>query len=225
MLMFNTNTFVCGLFSLCLSVVYCIGFYLWQNELCLAGLTFAFLLPGSLVQVLSFRWYRADGDTRICHNFVVHTLHLGIFKRCVRLWWLPVKVNPCHHSFLRKQEIRYFMRYELFMRMNTWSFVFVWCVRLWDCSRSEWTAPGSSQSHAQEVMQHADASALRLLEVLLMTLPQTLLQTYALTAPGFGLSSPGLSWWVLWLHTELKHIKTTFCRIKSIQPLTRLKIN
>ncbi|KAI7799355.1 XK-related protein 5a [Triplophysa rosa] len=124
------------------ALVYCIGFYLWQDELCLAGLTFAFLLPGSLVQVLSFRWHRADGDTRICHNFVIHTLHLGIFKR------------------------------------------------LWDCSMGEWTSPGSSQSHAQEVMHHADASALRLLEVLLMTLPQTFMQTYVLTAPGYGLSSP-----------------------------------
>ncbi|KAA0708262.1 XK-related protein 5 [Triplophysa tibetana] len=119
------------------ALVYCIGFYLWQDELCLAGLTFAFLLPGSLVQVLSFRWYRADGDARIWHNFVIHTLHLGIFKR------------------------------------------------LWDCGMGEWT-----QSHAQEVMHHADASALRLLEVLLMTLPQTFIQTYVLTAPGYGLSSP-----------------------------------
>ncbi|KAL0165162.1 hypothetical protein M9458_040915, partial [Cirrhinus mrigala] len=55
----------------------------------------------------------------------------------------------------------------------------------------EWTAQGSTQSHAQEVMQHADVSALRLLEVLLMTLPQTLLQTYALTVTDYGLSSPG----------------------------------
>ncbi|XP_051510585.1 XK-related protein 5-like isoform X1 [Myxocyprinus asiaticus] len=124
------------------ALLYCVGFYLWENELWLAGLTFALLLPGSLVQVLSFRWYRADGDKHICHNFIVHTLHLGIFKR------------------------------------------------LWDCSVCEWTAQGSSQSHAQEVMQHADASALRLLEVLLMTIPQTFLQTYALTVTGYGLSSP-----------------------------------
>uniref|UniRef100_A0A671PY94 XK-related protein n=1 Tax=Sinocyclocheilus anshuiensis TaxID=1608454 RepID=A0A671PY94_9TELE len=123
--MFDDDTcFLC-----CSSVVCCVGFYLWQEELCLAGLTFAFLLPGSLVQVLSFRWYRADGDKRTCYNFIIHTLHLGIFKRCV-------------------------------------------------CS------------HAQEVMQNADLSALRLLEVLLMTLPQTLLQTYALTITDYGLSSP-----------------------------------
>ncbi|XP_065112487.1 XK-related protein 5a isoform X1 [Paramisgurnus dabryanus] len=121
-----------------LALLYCIGFYLWRNELCLGGLTFALLLPGSLVQVLSFRWYRADGDTRICQSFIIHTLHLGIFKR------------------------------------------------LWDCTISEWTA----HSHAQEVMQQADASALRLLEVLLMTLPQTLLQTYALTDTSYSLSSP-----------------------------------
>ncbi len=70
----------------------------------------------------------------------------------------------------------------------------VLCVRFWDCSVCEWTARGSSQSHAQEVMQHADVSALRLLEVLLMTLPQTLLQTYALTVTDYAFSSPGQSW-------------------------------
>ncbi|XP_067274261.1 XK-related protein 5a isoform X2 [Pseudorasbora parva] len=39
-------------------------------------------------------------------------------------------------------------------------------------------------------MQQADVSALRMLEVLLMTVPQTLLQTYALTVTSYGLSSP-----------------------------------
>ncbi|XP_077075706.1 XK-related protein 5a isoform X2 [Siphateles boraxobius] len=58
----------------------------------------------------------------------------------------------------------------------------------WDCSVCEWTAQGSS--HAKEVMRQADVSALRLLEVFLMTLPQTLLQTYALSVTGYGLSSP-----------------------------------
>ncbi|CAM4687442.1 unnamed protein product [Leuciscus chuanchicus] len=124
------------------ALICCVGFYLWQEELSLAGLTFALLLPGSMVQVLSFRWYRADGDKRTGHNFIIHTLHLGIFKR------------------------------------------------FWDCSVCEWTAQGSSQSHAKEVMRQADVSALRLLEVLLMTLPQTLLQTYALSVTGYGLSSP-----------------------------------
>ncbi len=70
----------------------------------------------------------------------------------------------------------------------------VLCVRFWDCSVCEWTARGSSQSHAQEVMQHADVSALRLLEVLMITLPQTLLQTYALTVTDYAFSSPGQSW-------------------------------
>lgn len=124
------------------ALICCVGFYLWQEELSLAGLTFALLLPGSMVQVLSFRWYRADGDKRTGQNFIIHTLHLGIFKR------------------------------------------------FWDCSVCEWTTHGSSQSHAKEVMRQADVSALRLLEVLLMTLPQTLLQTYALSVTGYGLSSP-----------------------------------
>ncbi|TRY84512.1 hypothetical protein DNTS_035850 [Danionella cerebrum] len=124
------------------TLVCTVAFYLWQHQLCLGGLTFALLLPGSLVQLLSFRWFRADGDRNTWRNFLIHTFHLGIFKR------------------------------------------------FWDCCETEWRSQGSSQSHAQEVMQQADVSALRLLEVLLMTLPQMLLQTYALTITDYSLSSP-----------------------------------
>uniref|UniRef100_A0A8C2JTQ9 XK-related protein n=1 Tax=Cyprinus carpio TaxID=7962 RepID=A0A8C2JTQ9_CYPCA len=95
----------------CSSVVCCVGFYLWQEELCLAGLTFALLLPGSLVQVLSFRC--------VC----VH-----LFK----------EIMPSEITIL----LIYFRGLQTF------------------------------------------------LSVLLMTLPQTLLQTYALTVTDYGLSSP-----------------------------------
>lgn len=42
-----------------------------------------------------------------------------------------------------------------------------------------------------EIMQQADVSALRLLEALVVTLPQTVLQTYVLICTDVGLSSPG----------------------------------
>ncbi|KAI4904601.1 hypothetical protein NFI96_025710 [Prochilodus magdalenae] len=125
-----------------LYVFYCIGFYLWQEQVLWAGLTFAFLLPGSMVQVLSFLWYKADGERRTCRMIALHSFHLGIFKR------------------------------------------------LWDCSVCVWRAQGSAQSHAQLVMQQADVSALRLLEVFLLTLPQSFIQTYILTATELSLASP-----------------------------------
>lgn len=65
-------------------MICCFAFYLWKEQLLWAGLTFALLLPGAIVQVLSFMWYRADGEQRTCHLLIIHTLHLGIFKRCVR---------------------------------------------------------------------------------------------------------------------------------------------
>jgi len=42
-----------------------------------------------------------------------------------------------------------------------------------------------------EIMQQADVSALRLFEALVVTLPQTLLQTYVLICTDIGLKSPG----------------------------------
>lgn len=42
-----------------------------------------------------------------------------------------------------------------------------------------------------EIMQQADASALRLLEALVVTLPETLLQTYVLICTDIGIKSPG----------------------------------
>lgn len=42
-----------------------------------------------------------------------------------------------------------------------------------------------------EIMQQADVSALRLFEALVVTLPETLLQTYVLICTDIGLKSPG----------------------------------
>lgn len=62
-------------------VIYCIGFYLWNEETQWAGLTLGLFIPGTAVQLLSMKWYHDDGDDRRCYLSIVHILHLGIFKR------------------------------------------------------------------------------------------------------------------------------------------------
>ncbi|XP_036398794.1 XK-related protein 5b [Megalops cyprinoides] len=118
------------------ALLYCFGYYLWHTRMLLAGLTLGLLLPGTAAQVLSFLWYRADGDQRKSFLIFIHVIHMGIFKR------------------------------------------------LWDCMRSV------GGEVITVVMQQADASALRLLEALLLTLPQTVLQTYILFATDVGILSP-----------------------------------
>lgn len=53
-----------------------------------------------------------------------------------------------------------------------------------------------------EIMQQADASALRLFEALVVTLPETLLQTYVLICTDIGIKSPGEEWdWTEYSHS------------------------
>lgn len=59
------------------------------------------------------------------------------------------------------------------------------CCRLWECM----TLP--DMDVYGEIMQQADASALRLFEALVVTLPQTVLQTYVLICTDIGVKSPG----------------------------------
>ncbi|XP_061098422.1 XK-related protein 5a [Conger conger] len=124
------------------ALIYCFVYYLWLGHMLWAGLTLALILPGLAAQVLSFLWYHADGDQRKCFLFLIHLLHLGIFKR------------------------------------------------FGDCMLSVWHMHGSTGELGAAVMQQADVSALRLLEALLLTLPQTLLQTYILVTTDVGLLSP-----------------------------------
>ena len=63
------------------TVMYCIGFYLWNEDMQWAGLTLGLLLPGTAAQFLSLKWYHDDGNERTCFLSVMHILHLGIFKR------------------------------------------------------------------------------------------------------------------------------------------------
>ncbi|XP_037541447.1 XK-related protein 5a [Nematolebias whitei] len=75
------------------ALIYCIGFYLWNEETHWAAFTLGLFLPGTAVQLLSVKWYYEDGDDRRCYLSVIHILHLGIFKR---LW-------DCMRSVFRMQ--------------------------------------------------------------------------------------------------------------------------
>ncbi|XP_061602641.1 XK-related protein 5a [Cololabis saira] len=124
------------------SLIYCIGFYLWNEETQWAGLTLGLFLPGTAVQLLSVKWYYDDGDDRRCYLSVIHILHLGIFKR------------------------------------------------LWDCMRSVLRMQDSVAELGYAVMQQADVAALWLLEALVLTLPQSLLQAYVVVSTDVGIMSP-----------------------------------
>ncbi|KAM4600847.1 XK-related protein 5a [Polymixia lowei] len=124
------------------ALIYCIGFYLWNEETQWAGLTLGLFLPGTAVQALSVKWYYDDGEDRRCYLSVIHLLHLGIFKR------------------------------------------------LWDCMRSVFHMQGSVGELGMAVMQQADVAALWLLEALVLTLPQSLLQAYVVVSTDVGIMSP-----------------------------------
>uniref|UniRef100_W5LXT1 XK-related protein n=2 Tax=Lepisosteus oculatus TaxID=7918 RepID=W5LXT1_LEPOC len=62
--------------------------------------------------------------------------------------------------------------------------------RYWDCILCLCRAQGTVGELGAVVMQQADVSALRLLEALLLSLPQALLQTYLLMTTDVGLLSP-----------------------------------
>ncbi|XP_026196580.1 XK-related protein 5a [Anabas testudineus] len=124
------------------ALIYCIGFYLWNEETQWAGFTLGLFLPGTAVQLLSAKWFYDDGDDRRCYLSVIHILHLGIFKR------------------------------------------------LWDCMRTVLRMQGSVAELGAAVMQQADVAALWLLEALILTLPQSLLQAYIVLSTDVGIMSP-----------------------------------
>ncbi|XP_037305882.2 XK-related protein 5a [Pungitius pungitius] len=124
------------------ALIYCIGFYLWNEETQWAGITLGLFLPGTAVQLLSMKWYYDDGDDRRCYLSVIHILHLGIFKR------------------------------------------------FWDCTRSVLRMQDSVAELGAAVMQQADVAALWLLEALVLTLPQSLLQAHVVVSTDVGIMSP-----------------------------------
>lgn len=66
--------------------------------------------------------------------------------------------------------------------------------RLWDCMRSVLRRQDSVAEHGASVMQQADVAALWLLEALVLTLPQSLLQAYVVVSTDVGVISPG---WII----------------------------
>ncbi|KAJ3607283.1 hypothetical protein NHX12_026794 [Muraenolepis orangiensis] len=63
--------------------------------------------------------------------------------------------------------------------------------RLWDCMRTVLYMRGSVGQLGAAVMQQADTAALWLLEALVLTLPQCLLQAYVVVSTDVGIMSPG----------------------------------
>ncbi|XP_061611011.1 XK-related protein 5a [Phyllopteryx taeniolatus] len=124
------------------ALIYCIGFYLWNDETRWAGFTLGLFLPGTAVQLLSVKWYYDDGDDRRWYLSTIHILHLGIFKR------------------------------------------------LWDCMRYVSRMHGSVSELGAVVMLQADVAALWLLEAMVVTLPQSLLQAYIVMSTDVGIMSP-----------------------------------
>lgn len=69
--------------------------------------------------------------------------------------------------------------------MSLHSPVFCGVHRLWECTCQ------ADENVYGYIMQQADVSALRLLEALVVTLPETLLHTYVLICTDIGVKSPG----------------------------------
>lgn len=129
-------------------------------------LYFLFCFPGWGPQWLSYLWYLSDGRIRRRSLTWTHILHLGIFKRLV----------------LFSPRTVFNFRFLIVLSFNLLPPYFC---RLWECM----TLP--DMDVYGEIMQQADASALRLFEALVVTLPQTLLQTYVLICTDIGVKSPG----------------------------------
>lgn len=56
-------------------------YYFATGQLLWGWLALTVLLPGFLVQSLSYLWFRADGQPGQCRLAVLHLLQLGVWKR------------------------------------------------------------------------------------------------------------------------------------------------
>ncbi|KAJ7345659.1 hypothetical protein JRQ81_001609 [Phrynocephalus forsythii] len=78
--------------------------YFATGQLLWCWATLALLLPGYLVQVLSFHWFRADGH-KLCWTLVaMHVLHLGVWKRYWNVLWSPFKAGESSGARQRQME-------------------------------------------------------------------------------------------------------------------------
>lgn len=56
-------------------------YYFSSGQLLWGWLALSVLLPGFLVQGVSYVWFRADGQQGQCLSVVLHLLQLGVWKR------------------------------------------------------------------------------------------------------------------------------------------------
>ncbi|TKS75610.1 XK-related protein 5 [Collichthys lucidus] len=82
--------------------------------------------------------------------------------------------------------------------------------RLWDCIKAVLRRQDSVAELGAAVMQQADVAALWLLEALVLTLPQSLLQAYVVVSTDVGIMSPGFHWLTasFWLVSQQPDICT-----------------
>ncbi|NWR56239.1 XKR5 protein, partial [Bucorvus abyssinicus] len=62
-------------------------YYLVHGQLGWFGLTISCVVPGYVVQLLSIRWFKADGHPPSCWLLVLHLLQLGLWKRDSCRYW------------------------------------------------------------------------------------------------------------------------------------------
>ncbi|XP_068135103.1 XK-related protein 5 [Hyperolius riggenbachi] len=77
--------------------------YFLTGQILWAGWTLGLLLPGCVIQALSFAWLQEDGHPRCFTLGLVHIFQLGIFKRhvdCLRLALCGGREEPCQEQEL-----------------------------------------------------------------------------------------------------------------------------
>ncbi|XP_054216423.1 XK-related protein 5 isoform X6 [Homo sapiens] len=86
--------------------LYTVAYYFTTGRLLWGWLALAVLLPGFLVQALSYLWFRADGHPGHCSLMMLHLLQLGVWKRHwdAALTSLQKELEAPHRGWLQLQE-------------------------------------------------------------------------------------------------------------------------
>nr|XP_055145099.1 XK-related protein 5 [Symphalangus syndactylus] len=86
--------------------LYTVAYYFTTGRLLWGWLALAVLLPGFLVQALSYLWFRADGHPGHCSLVMLHLLQLGVWKRHwdAALTALQKEQEAPHRGWLQLQE-------------------------------------------------------------------------------------------------------------------------
>ena len=144
--------------------------------------------------VLRWRWWQAM--LPLCHT---HTAlgHLQKVSSCNSRYRIKKNIAWCDYI---KESRKNFIHMNLSLKPSPGGYcasplsylsLAPSCGRLWDCMRSVLRRQDSVAELGAAVMQQADAAALWLLEALVLTLPQSLLQAYVVVSTDVGIMSPG----------------------------------